>query len=60
MRMTGLGDHVDGLYKLKVSQLDAHVNTLYSSKHISSFNNDALWHYRLGHVSVKGLQTLHV
>ena len=67
MKMTGLGDHEGGLYKLRVPYIDVHVNALNSTdalesdKHVtSSFNNDAIWHYRLGHVSAKGLKSLHV
>ncbi|MCH84099.1 integrase catalytic region, partial [Trifolium medium] len=59
-RMIGLGNHVEGLYKLQLddSFLTVQANNLYVSPSINTTESShqliptsALWHFRLGHVS---------
>ena len=57
--MTGLGNKIDGLYKLEVPKVDAHISNVHSILHSKTLNKNALWHCRLGHMSEKGLKILH-
>jgi len=58
--MIGLGDQVEGLYRLALDFLAFPLHNTFSVNHVSTNKNltipsSALWHFRLGHVSQKRL-----
>jgi hypothetical protein len=56
--MIGFANESNGLYYLKLKDEDVHVNTTDGSN-TTSIPEQAIWHFRLGHLSNTRLQLLH-
>ncbi|GAU44842.1 hypothetical protein TSUD_400430 [Trifolium subterraneum] len=57
-RMIGFAEMIDGLYYLKLTSKDAHAYAVDSSDK-STILEPALWHFRLGHISLNRMHLLH-
>jgi hypothetical protein len=57
-RMIGSADALGGLYYLKLEDKNVHVNAI-DGTHTTTIPDQAIWHFRLGHVSINRMQILH-
>jgi hypothetical protein len=56
--MIGLADALEGLYYLRLEDKKVHVNAT-DGNHNTTIPDQALWHFRLGHLSINRMQLLH-
>jgi hypothetical protein len=56
--MIGSADLLGGLYYLNLKDKNVHVNAT-DGIHTNTIPDQALWHFRLGHLSINRMQLLH-